>query len=76
MNTNRTDDQSELASGDLVELTAEPPDYAFYALSAGDRGIVSFTDSLGTVHVLWENGIRVGIIAEVAHMLRKVGDSR
>ncbi len=59
------------APGDRVELTAEPPDYGRYALAAGDRGVVEFTDSLGTIHVHWKTGVHVGIIAELAGLLRR-----
>ena len=76
MGTKDTGHASELASGDRVALTAEPPEYASYALAAGDQGTVEFVDSLGTVHIRWTSGARVGIIAELAHLLRKTGESR
>jgi len=59
------------APGDRVELTGEPPDYAHYALTAGDRGTVEFTDSLSTVHIRWDRGCQAGIIAELTGLLRK-----
>ncbi len=59
--------------GDRVELTAVPDDYLRFALAAGETGTVEFTDSLGTVHVAWDNGVRVGIIAELAGCLRRIG---
>jgi hypothetical protein len=71
MGTNRTDDPSKLARGDRVKLTADPPDYGRFALAAGDRGVVEFIDSLGTIHVRWQSGARVGIIAEVSGLLRR-----
>jgi hypothetical protein len=65
---NPTDD-TRLAPGDRVELASDPPDYGRYALTAGDRGTVEFTDSLHTIHVRWAKGCQVGIIAELAGLL-------
>jgi chitodextrinase len=62
--------QDVLAPGDRVELTGEPPDYAHYALTAGDQG-TEFTDSLSTVHIRWDRGCQAGIIAELVGLLRK-----
>lgn len=73
---NSSDHAVAFAPGDRIELTGEPPDYAFYALTAGDTGTVEFTDSLATVHIRWDRGCQVGIIAELAHMLRLAGESR
>jgi hypothetical protein len=39
-------------------------------LAAGDCGTVEFTDSLGTVHVRWDSGRRVGIIATERDLIR------
>jgi len=61
--------------GDRVELTAVSDDYARLALTAGDAGTVEFTDSLGTVHIRWDSGARIGITAESAGLIRKFGDS-
>lgn len=63
-------DGARFAPGERVELTGEPPDYAHYALTAGDQGTVEFTDSLHTIHIRWDSGCRVGIIAELAGLLR------
>lgn len=62
--------------GDRVQLTDQPPDYAFYALADGDCGTVRFVDSQQTVHIRWDRGCQVGILGELAYMLRKAGDSR
>lgn len=59
------------APGDRIELTGEPPDYAFYALTTGDCGTVQFIDSQQTVHVKWDRGCQVGIIAELTGLLRR-----
>jgi hypothetical protein len=61
------------APGDRVELTDAPPDYAAYALAAGDLGTVRIVDSLHTVHIRWDNGQQVGILDELSILLRKVG---
>lgn len=61
--------------GDHVELVAVTDDYRRFALSPGEHGTVEFTDSLGTVHVRWESGTRIGIIAEAASLIRKTGAS-
>lgn len=61
--------------GDRVELVATTDDYERFALSAGDRGTVEFTDSIGTIHVQWDAGRRVGITTEAANLIRKIGPS-
>jgi len=60
-----------LARGDRVELTAVPDGYARFALRAGDLGTVELVDSLGTIHVRWDGGMRVGITAELAPLVRR-----
>lgn len=64
------DDDRPLLPGDRVELLTVTEDYLRFALTAGDHGTVKFTDSLGTVHIKWDSGARVGIIAEARHMIR------
>jgi len=59
--------------GDRVELT-DATGYSKFRLSAGDRGLVEFTDSLGTIHIRWDNGQRVGIITEDADRIRVAPD--
>ena len=59
--------------GDRVELTAVTDDYQRFALKIGDCGTVDLIDSLATVHVRWDSGARVGIIAESAGLIRKIG---
>ena len=56
--------------GDRVELLAASDDDARFGLAAGDCGTVEFTDSLGTVHVRWDGGQRVGIIAAERDLIR------
>jgi Domain of unknown function (DUF4314) len=59
--------------GDRVELTGLTDEYRPFKLSAGDLGTVRFTDSLGTVHIMWDFGKRVGILAEDRELIRTVG---
>jgi hypothetical protein len=59
--------------GDRVELTAVTDDYLRFAFKIGDRGTVEMTDSLATVHVRWDSGARIGITAESAGLIRKIG---
>jgi hypothetical protein len=61
--------------GDQVELVAITDDYRRFALTPGERGTVEFTDSLGTIHIRWDSGTRVGIIVEAAGLIRKTGSS-
>ena len=58
--------------GDRVELTAASNDDVTFGLTAGDRGTVDFTDSLGTIHVRWDSGKRLGIIAAERDLIRAV----
>ena len=46
--------------GDRIELISTTD--AFTKLKKGDKGTVGFIDSLGTVHVDWDNGNRLGLI--------------
>jgi hypothetical protein len=56
--------------GDRVELIAATEDYEPFRLTAGERGTVEFTDSLGTIHVRWDTGRRVGVISEDRDLIR------
>ncbi len=56
--------------GDRVELVSVTADDARFGLAAGDCGTVEFTDSLGTVHVRWDSGRRVGVIAAERELIR------
>lgn len=46
--------------GDRIELiyTNDP----FTSLSPGTQGTVLFIDDIGTIHVRWDNGSRLGLI--------------
>ncbi len=64
----------DLVRGDRVELVQVDEEYARFGLAPGMRGTVMLTDSLGTVHVAWDFGVRVGIIATLAHCIRLADD--
>ncbi|MHA1834128.1 MAG: DUF4314 domain-containing protein [Candidatus Baldrarchaeia archaeon] len=46
--------------GDRVELVYIDDPYT--KLKPGDRGTVVSIDDLGTIHVKWDNGARLGLI--------------
>jgi Domain of unknown function (DUF4314) len=62
--------------GDRVELIAASDGYETFRLATGDLGTVEFTDSLGTVHIRWDSGRRVGIISEDADLIRRAPGAR
>lgn len=49
--------------GDIIELdfTTDP----YTRLEPGDRGEVTFIDSLGTIHAHWESGSTMGVVPGV-----------
>ncbi len=59
-----------LNRGDRVELVEVTDDYRRFGLAAGNRGTVQFTDSLGTVHIKWDSGRRVGVVADELGLIR------
>jgi hypothetical protein len=66
---------SPASTGDRVELVQVSDGYLPFALSVGERGTVLFTDSLGTVHIRWDSGRQVGIIAEDTALIRALPNS-
>lgn len=48
--------------GDRVRLIRTTDKHT--KLQPGALGTVSFIDSLGTVHVRWDDGTRLGLVAE------------
>lgn len=48
------------APGDRIRLVSCTDQYT--KLVPGDEGVVKFIDSLGTVHVAWDTGSRLGLI--------------
>lgn len=50
------------AVGDRVELVACTDEYT--RLTPGEKGTVSFIDSMGTIHVDWDSGSSLGLVRE------------
>lgn len=46
--------------GDRIMLEISSDQYTL--LEEGDKGTVKFIDSMGTVHVKWDNGSTLGLI--------------
>lgn len=65
-----------LLRGERVKLIELPENsgYDVYGLSAGDEGIVELVDSLGTTHVWWDKGQRIGILAEHCKLIRSASE--
>ena len=57
MNNDLTDKRIELIS------TSDP----YTTLKPGDRGTVDFVDDLGTIHITWDNGSKLGLIPGEDH---------
>lgn len=53
--------------GDRVELVRCSDPYT--KLRPGSQGIVSFVDSMGTVHVDWDNGAKLGMVEEAGDQI-------
>lgn len=49
-----------ISSGSRIRFISSTDPYT--TLSEGDEGTVEFVDSLGTVHVQWDNGSTLGMI--------------
>jgi hypothetical protein len=62
-----------LRKGDRVELVALPDgqDYESYGVPAGCLGAVDFIDSQRTIHVNWDTGRRLGVLAEHHSLIRR-----
>lgn len=50
-------------SGVRVELISTTDQYT--SLKPGDQGTVSFVDDTGTVHIEWDNGLKLGLVPGV-----------
>lgn len=48
--------------GDRIRLDYCTDEYT--RLARGAEGVVTFVDDLGTIHVDWDNGHRLGLVAE------------
>jgi Domain of unknown function (DUF4314) len=53
------------APGDRVELDSTTDPYT--RVLPGTRGTVTSVDDLGTIHVAWDGGARLGLIPGVDH---------
>lgn len=62
-----------LPRGTRVELI-ETRGYERFGLAVGQHGTVELTDSLGTVHIRWDHGPRIGITADVRELIRPASD--
>lgn len=51
--------KKEYPAGTRVELVRMKDEYS--SLKLGDRGIVTGVDDIGTIHVSWDCGSRLGI---------------
>jgi hypothetical protein len=58
--------------GDRVRLVACSDPYT--RLTPGIRGTVSLIDDMGTVHVKWDNGASLGMIAEAGDRIEPIGE--
>jgi hypothetical protein len=47
----------------------------YTALAPGSEGTVTFVDSLGTVHVNWDDGARLGLVEEDGDRFELIGDA-
>lgn len=56
------DGATVMAQSRELRLVEAAPGYVGFGLTAGAAGVVQFTDSIGTVHIRWDNGQRIGII--------------
>ncbi len=63
----------DVGVGDRVELvhTSDP----YTRLTPGTRGAVTFIDDRGTVHVRWDDGSQLGMVAQAGDQIRKVADA-
>ena len=50
----------ENLKGKRVELLSTNDPYT--TLKPGDRGTIEFVDDLGTVHISWDNGSKLGLV--------------
>jgi Domain of unknown function (DUF4314) len=62
-----------IAVGDRVRLVACTDEHT--RLEPGALGTVSFIDDLGTVHVAWDSGARLGMVAEAGDRIVNIGIS-
>ena len=58
--------------GDRIQLVRTEDPYT--NLRPGDEGTVSLIDSMGTVHVNWDNGSKLGLISEAGDVWSVMSD--
>lgn len=58
--------------GQRVELVRSTDPYT--RLVPGEKGTVTFVDALGTVHVQWDSGARLGLVREAGDSWRDLDD--
>ena len=51
---------TEDLKGKRIELISTSDPYT--SLKPGDRGTVDHVDDIGTIHVSWDNGSRLGLV--------------
>lgn len=56
--------------GERVELVRCDDPYT--RLQPGERGVVRHIDSLGTVHVAWDSGARLGMVLDAGDAIKHV----
>lgn len=56
--------------GDRVALVAMNDPYT--KLAPGTEGTVRSIDDLGTIHVQWDNGSRLGVVEDAGDRIRKL----
>ena len=54
----------------VLEYTSDP----YTSLVAGDQGVVSHIDDIGTVFVKWDNGSNLGLVADGGDRFRVIGE--
>ncbi len=64
--------QPEYRRGDRVRLIACTDEDT--RLRPGELGTVAFVDDLGTVHVAWDSGVRLGMITAAGDVIARVAE--
>lgn len=63
----------EAQKGDRVELVRCSDPYT--SLRPGDEGTVVFVDALGTVHVDWDSGSKLGLVEQAGDCYRVISNA-
>ena len=51
---------TEDLTGKRIELISTSDPYT--TLKPGDKGTVDFVDDIGTIHISWDNGSKLGLV--------------